>query len=81
MATTAHKTAPRFYQGQQVHFIGGSGKVKSLRPDAGGWLYQVEMEMGPLPTMGRIGYETTVVLSEVDMAGADDRLMDRWAVA
>lgn len=50
-----------------VQFIGGQGKVKSYRPESGSWQYLVEMEMGPEPDMGRIGYETTIVLLESDL--------------
>jgi hypothetical protein len=60
--------APRFGKGQRVNFIGGSGTIKSCRPDAGRWSYLIEMEMGPEPEMGRIGYETTIQLTEADLS-------------
>jgi 23S rRNA U2552 (ribose-2'-O)-methylase RlmE/FtsJ len=65
--STGMISKPKFSQDQSVRFIGGKGKVKGLNSEPGGWLYMVEMEMGPEPEMGRIGYETTVVLSEVDL--------------
>ncbi|MBD1851343.1 hypothetical protein [Leptolyngbya sp. FACHB-711] len=61
------KEFPRFNCEQTVRFIGGKGKVKSYRPASGSWQYLVEMEMGPEPDMGRIGYETTIMLLESDL--------------
>ncbi|MEP0913266.1 hypothetical protein NDI45_20350 [Leptolyngbya sp. GB1-A1] len=58
---------PRFRKGQTVSFIGGSGTIKSYYLEAGNWFYLVEMEMGPEPAMGRIGAETTVLLSQSDL--------------
>jgi hypothetical protein len=81
MVATAKKLAPQFRQGQQVRFIGGAGTIKSLRPDAGSWTYQVEMEMGPEPEMGRIGYETTIVLAEADMTIAEHPWYQTLAIA
>lgn len=70
MITTVKKFAPQFREGQQVRFIGGVGTIRSLRPAADSWMYQVEMEMGPEPDTGRIGYETTIVLAEIDVVSA-----------
>lgn len=67
MVASVKKTPPRFYPGQRVRFIGGIGIIKQLRPEARIWIYQIEMAMGPTSAMGRIGHETTVVLSEADM--------------
>jgi hypothetical protein len=67
-------SVPKFYQDQLVCFIGGEGKVKYLRPDAGSWLYTVEMAMGPEPEMGRIGYETMIVLPETDLSALEPEL-------
>lgn len=64
-------SVPKFNHNQPVRFIGGEGTVKHFRPDAGSWLYTVQMEMGPEPEMGRIGYETTVVLSETDLSALE----------
>ncbi len=64
---TSILTAPRFDQNQVVRFVGGEGKIKAYSPDSGSWTYAVEMEMGPEPEMGRIGYETTILLSEMDL--------------
>lgn len=61
------KNVPRFNCEQTVRFIGGQGRVKSYRPESGSWQYTVEMEMGPEPDMGRIGYETTIMLLESDL--------------
>lgn len=81
MVATVKQTKPEFYTGQRVRFIGGAGIVKQLRPDAGNWTYQVEMEMGPEPEMGRIGYETTIVLSEADMTLVEQVWFQELAIA
>jgi hypothetical protein len=60
-------TLPRFNQNQLVSFIGGNGKILSSKLDCGTWTYAIEMEMGPLPSMGRIGAETTILLYEVEI--------------
>lgn len=61
--------APKFKQNQQVSFLGGTGKIKTYLPDAGCWAYEIEMELGPEPDMGRVGPETTIVLYEADIQG------------
>jgi hypothetical protein len=58
---------PKFSQDQLVGFIGGKGKVKGFYSNCGCWSYAIEMEMGPEPEMGRVGYETTILLSEMDL--------------
>ena len=58
---------PKYSKEQQVSFLGGMGKIKALRPDAESWAYAIEMEMGPMPEMGRIGAETTIWLQEADI--------------
>lgn len=63
------KTLPKFNTNQIVHFVGGIGTIKNLRPSSGTWTYAVEMEMGPLPEMGRVGFETTILLQESDIQG------------
>ncbi len=63
------KATPRFCKDQIVWFVGGTGRVKSYQPDADSWFYSVEMEMGPEPDMGRIGFETTILLHETDITG------------
>lgn len=72
---------PRFRRGQLVRFIGGSGMIKNHRFENGNWFYLVEMEMGPEPEMGRIGYETTIVISQADLVlqGGDD--FSDWAIS
>ncbi|MEP1075214.1 hypothetical protein NDI52_07380 [Leptolyngbya sp. PL-A3] len=59
--------APRLRKGQKVSFIGGSGVIRGFQPEAGTWSYLVEMELGPEPEMGRIGYETMILLSQADL--------------
>lgn len=63
------RTQPRFRTNQMVHFVGGVGTIKNSRPDSGTWTYAVEMEMGPVPEMGRVGFETTILLNEADIQG------------
>jgi hypothetical protein len=58
---------PKFRQGQTVGFIGGEGIIKNYRPELGSWVYLVEMPMKLEPEMDRIGYETMIWLSEVDI--------------
>ena len=59
---------PKFCNGQIVSFIGGEGIIKNYRFKSGSWEYLVEMPMGPKPEMGRVGYETMIWLSEVDIS-------------
>ncbi|MDF5706835.1 MAG: hypothetical protein PUP90_03905 [Nostoc sp. S4] len=59
---------PKFCYGQIVSFIGGEGIIKNYRFKSGCWEYLVEMPMGPEPQMGRVGYETMIWLSEVDIS-------------
>jgi hypothetical protein len=65
---------PRFCPEQRVYFIGGVGTIKNHHCESGCWTYLVEMEMGPVPEMGRVGYETTVQLFETDLISLDHRL-------
>ncbi|MEC4819648.1 MAG: hypothetical protein SAK29_41215 [Scytonema sp. PMC 1069.18] len=60
-------TQPRFSKNQFVSFIGGIGKILTCQLDSGIWTYAVEMEMGPLPEVGRVGPETTVLLYETEI--------------
>lgn len=62
-------TKPLFSQEQFVSFIGGVGKILNCHLDSGIWTYAVEMEMGPLPEMGRVGSETTILLYETEIQG------------
>jgi len=57
----------QFQKGEKVKFLGGVGTIKNFQLEAGSWTYAVEMAMGPEPEMGRIGYETTVLLDESDL--------------
>lgn len=60
---------PKFRKQQTVFFNGGVGIIKNYCLDAGSWSYAVQMEMGPEPEMGRIGYETTILLNETEIEG------------
>lgn len=63
-------TLPRFIANQTVHFKGGIGTIKSFRPNSNNtWIYAVEMEMGPEPNFGRVGFETTILLHETEILG------------
>lgn len=70
---TAVMTKPKFSPDQFVRFIGGEGTVREFRADAGSWSYLVEMELGEEPEMGRIGYETMILLSEIDLNALTER--------
>ena len=59
--------APKFREQQQVCFTGGQGTILSLQADGVDWLYSVEMPLGLEPDMGRIGYETIVLMSETEL--------------
>lgn len=61
-------TKPKFSRNQVVCFVGGSGKIKNYQSHAGEWFYAIQMDMGPEPEMGRVGYETTILLDEIDIA-------------
>ena len=62
-------SAPKFKQNQQVSFLGGTGKIKTFLPDSGRWSYEIEMDLGPEPDMGRVGPEATILLYEADIQG------------
>ncbi len=62
------RTVPRFTKNQTVRFSGGVGRIKSYRPNSNqSWLYAIEMEMGPEPDFGRVGFETTILLHEAEL--------------
>lgn len=61
---------PEFRPTQWVSFVGGEGIVRSCKPDAGTWSYLIEMRLGPEPNFGRVGPETTVLLTEADLRAA-----------
>ncbi|WP_017318366.1 hypothetical protein [Mastigocladopsis repens] len=65
-------TLPRFSKHQLVSFFGGIGKIQNYQLDSGMWAYAVEMEMGPLPEMGRVGSETTILLYEAEIQDVMD---------
>ena len=58
---------PKFCKGQEVEFIGGFGTIRESHLNSGNWSYLIEMEMGSELKMGRIGYETTILLFETDI--------------
>lgn len=58
---------PQYQRGQTAYFLGGQGIIKNYQQESGKWAYVVEMEMGPEPESGRIGYETTVCLFETEL--------------
>lgn len=72
---------PRFRKGQTVKFVGGTGTVKSHHLDSSSWTYLVEMAMGPEPEMGRIGYETTLLLNESDLMLQTTAIGSEWAIS
>lgn len=80
MAATV-TTMTQFRKGQKVSFIGGSGTVKNYLSEFSNWFYLVEMEMGPEPEMGRIGYETTILLSQTDLSLQDNIYCAELAVS
>lgn len=80
MATNYSKT-PQFQREQRVCFIGGVGTVRNCHRESDCWSYLVEMDMGPVPEMGRIGYETTVRLFECDLTSIDHEPSRSLAIA
>lgn len=58
---------PRYTKNQMVSFIGGMGKIINYHPEVNSWQYAVQMELGPEPDFGRIGYETTILLNESEI--------------
>ena len=70
MMTTLSKnnqTQPKFLPFQQVHFLGGMGKIVSCFTDSGKWMYAVEMPLGKEPEVGRIGSETIILMQEAEI--------------
>jgi hypothetical protein len=68
---------PKLCKGQIVSFMGGEGIIKNCRFESGSWEYLVEMPMGPEPEMGRVGYETMILLSEVDISSVRTNFSDK----
>lgn len=58
---------PNWQKEQLVSFIGGAGVVRNYRRSGNAWEYLIEMEMGEMPVMGRIGYETMLWLAESEL--------------
>lgn len=67
MTISAIASEPRFNKNQTVRFLGGVGRILSYQPEYSTWTYAIEMEMGPEPSMGRIGAETRILLHESDI--------------
>lgn len=67
MTTSAIASEPRFNTNQTVCFVGGVGRILSYQPEYNTWTYAIEMQMGPEPSMGRIGAETRILLHEADI--------------
>lgn len=55
---------------RQVRFIGGEGIVRGVKFDGDTWKYLVEMPQGQTPVFGRVGAETMVLLSEIELRAA-----------
>jgi hypothetical protein len=70
---------PKLCKGQTVSFLGGEGIIKNNRFESGSWEYLVEMPMGPEPEMGRVGYETMIWLSEVDIFSLINSFSQKWS--
>jgi hypothetical protein len=58
---------PSFDREEIVRFAGGVGTIKSYQPESNTWTYMVEMEMGPEPEFGRVGFETMILLYEEEI--------------
>ncbi|MBD2611872.1 hypothetical protein H6G94_11385 [Nostoc punctiforme FACHB-252] len=58
---------PKFSNGDLVSFMGGEGIINNYRFESGSWKYLVKMPMEPEPKISRVGYETMIWLSEVDI--------------
>ena len=65
--TETTQKQPKFCPFQQVHFLGGMGKIVSRFTEAGKWMYAVEMPLGEKPEVGRIGSETIVLMQETEI--------------
>ncbi|MDF5729455.1 MAG: hypothetical protein PUP92_15935 [Rhizonema sp. PD38] len=63
-------THPKFSRNQLVRFVGGTGVIVSYYLNSNTWTYTVEMEMGPEPSMGRVGAETMLLLHEIEIKEA-----------
>lgn len=61
------KNNRRFNKKETVCFVGGKGKIISYKPVSNSWTYAVQMDMGPEPAFGRIGFETTIILDETEL--------------
>ncbi len=58
---------PKFSQHQQVQFLGGNGIIVFCEPNAGNWLYGIEMPLVTETKMNRVGSETVILLPEIEL--------------
>jgi hypothetical protein len=68
--TSICNVVPRFRPKQRVRFVGGEGVVRNYNSGIRGVMYLIEMALGPEPSFGRIGPETTIILNEADLRAA-----------
>jgi hypothetical protein len=67
MKFNSNESNRRFNKKETVCFVGGKGKIISYKPVSNSWTYAVQMDMGPEPAFGRIGFETTIILDETEL--------------
>jgi len=65
--TATFMKRPKFRNTQWVSFVGGEGIVRSYTPESGTWTYLIEMALEREPDFGRVGAETTILLTEADL--------------
>ncbi|NJR65537.1 MAG: hypothetical protein HC772_09830 [Leptolyngbyaceae cyanobacterium CRU_2_3] len=58
---------PRFKRGEQVHFIGGAGIVRSYELESNTWIYLVELDASEGDLM--FGKSRTLLMLEGDLFG------------
>jgi hypothetical protein len=59
--------AREFYSVQRVSVTDGEGITKSFEFDSGDSVYLVKMPLGSKPDFGRMGAETTILLSQEEL--------------
>lgn len=74
--TATFMKVPKFRNTQWVSFIGGEGIVRSYKLEEGTWMYLIEMALGLEPNFGRVGAETTILLTEADLRHSSNQLAD-----
>jgi hypothetical protein len=78
--TVALLDTPKFCREQAVWFFGGTGVVCNYQHKAGTWTYLIKMDLEPDSAFGRIGAETMVLLSEVDLYETEWQMWADWAI-